>query len=115
MYAVSHLKGTAQRWYEPNLSLDEDDLPDHTLSWDGFEEALKTTFGEPDPESHTRVVTRRTPAVPPQVAVDPALLVGDGTQTDVGLGLTSTLPAPPSPQTSSKCETQRTHQGLNYA
>lgn len=50
-YAVSWLKGTAQRWYEPNLSLDEDELPDFALNWDDFEEALKTTFGEPDPIS----------------------------------------------------------------
>jgi len=49
MYAVSWLKGTAQRWYEPNLSLDEDELPDFALSWRSFEEALKSTFGEPDP------------------------------------------------------------------
>lgn len=48
-YAVSWLKGTAQRWYEPNLALRERDLPDFALYWDDFEEALKTTFGEPDP------------------------------------------------------------------
>jgi Ty3 transposon capsid-like protein len=48
-YAVSWLKGTAQRWYEPNLSLDDDDLPEYALDWDAFEDALKTTFGEPDP------------------------------------------------------------------
>jgi len=48
-YAVSWLKGTALRWYEPNLNLHEDDLPDHALYWDAFEEALKATFGEPDP------------------------------------------------------------------
>ena len=50
-YAVSWLKGTAQRWYEPNLSLDEEELPDFALNWNDFEEALKTTFGEPDPIS----------------------------------------------------------------
>ena len=49
MYAVSWLSGTAQRWYEPNLALDEDDLPDYALTWAAFEEALKGTFGEPDP------------------------------------------------------------------
>ena len=48
-YAVSWLKGTAQRWYEPNLSLADRDLPDFALFWEDFEEALKTTFGEPDP------------------------------------------------------------------
>ena len=48
-YAVSYLKGTAQHWYEPTLELDEDDLPDYALIWDEFEEAMKTTFGEPDP------------------------------------------------------------------
>lgn len=50
-YAVSWLKGTAQHWYEPNLALDEVDLPDYALIWDDFEEVLKTTFGEPDPVS----------------------------------------------------------------
>ena len=49
MYAVSWLKGTAQRWYEPNLSLDEFDLPPHALYWHAFEAALQSTFGEPDP------------------------------------------------------------------
>jgi hypothetical protein len=48
-YAVSWLKGTALRWYEPNLVLDEEDLPDYALYWCDFEEALKATFGEPDP------------------------------------------------------------------
>jgi len=48
-YAVSWLKGTAQRWYEPNLALDDDELPEYARDWDAFEEALKTTFGEPDP------------------------------------------------------------------
>ena len=50
-YAVSWLKGTAQRWYEPTLELHEDDLPDFAIFWDDFEEAMKTTFGEPDPIS----------------------------------------------------------------
>ena len=50
-YAVSWLKGTAQRWYEPTLALADDDLPDYAINWDDFEEALKTTFGEPDPVS----------------------------------------------------------------
>ena len=48
-YAVSWLKGTALRWYEPNLDLPDDELPDHALYWGAFEEALKATFGEPDP------------------------------------------------------------------
>jgi hypothetical protein len=48
-YAVSWLKGTALRWYEPNLTLDEHQLPQYALDWDTFEETLKTTFGEPDP------------------------------------------------------------------
>jgi hypothetical protein len=49
MYAVSYLKGTALRWFEPNLSLDEIDLPRHAYLWNAFEEELKSTFGEPDP------------------------------------------------------------------
>ena len=49
MYAVSYLKGTAQRWFEPNLALDELDLPDHALTWHRFEEELTAIFGEPDP------------------------------------------------------------------
>ena len=49
MYAVSYLKGTAQRWFEPNLALDELDLPDHALTWHRFEEELTATFREPDP------------------------------------------------------------------
>lgn len=48
-YAVSWLKGTALRWYEPNLTIPERNLPDHARIWDAFEEALKATFGEPDP------------------------------------------------------------------
>ena len=48
-YAVSWLKGTALRWYELNLSLPDDELPDYTLYWPAFEEALKAMFGEPDP------------------------------------------------------------------
>jgi hypothetical protein len=48
-YAVSWLKGTAQHWYEPTLALGDDDLPDYACHWDDFEEALRTTFGEPDP------------------------------------------------------------------
>lgn len=50
-YAVSWLKGikgTALRWYEPNITLGEEDLPDYPLYWGAFEEALKATFGEPD-------------------------------------------------------------------
>ena len=30
-YAVSWLKGTAQRWYEPNLALVDYDLPEYTV------------------------------------------------------------------------------------
>ena len=48
-YAVSWLKGTALRWYEPNLELPDDELPDHAVYWPAFEEELKATFGEPDP------------------------------------------------------------------
>ena len=48
-YAVSWLKGTALRWYEPTLDLPDEELPDHALYWGAFEEALKATFGEPDP------------------------------------------------------------------
>jgi hypothetical protein len=48
-YTISWLKGTALHWYEPNLVLDKDDLPDYTLYWGAFEEALKATFGKPDP------------------------------------------------------------------
>ena len=53
MYTVSWLSGTAQRWYEPNLTLDKEDLPDYALSWPRFEEALKLTFGKPDPVAST--------------------------------------------------------------
>jgi hypothetical protein len=53
MYAVSYLKGTAQHWYKPNLSLDEDNLPVYTLNWYAFKEALKSTFGKPDPVAST--------------------------------------------------------------
>ena len=48
-YAVSWLKGTALRWYEPNLDLPDDALPDYAVYWPAFEEALKATFGKPDP------------------------------------------------------------------
>jgi len=51
VYAVSLLTGTAQRWYE--LSLNEDDLPDYAHFWDDFEQALQSTFGEPDPAAAT--------------------------------------------------------------
>ena len=50
-YAVSWLKGTAQQWYELNLSLEDFDLPEYAFRWSAFKEALKTTFGEPDPIS----------------------------------------------------------------
>ena len=49
MYAVSYLKGTALRWFEPNLSLDELDLPLHAYVWTAFEHELQGIFGEPDP------------------------------------------------------------------
>ncbi len=49
MYAVSWLSGTAQCWYEPNLTLDKEDLPNFACTWQGFEEALKATFREPNP------------------------------------------------------------------
>src|SRR5258706_3410992 len=49
LYAVFWLSGTAQSWYEPNLTLDEEDLPNFACTWQGFEEALNATFGEPDP------------------------------------------------------------------
>ena len=48
-YAVSWPKGTAQRRYEPNLSLDDRDLPQFARHWDTFDETLKNTFSEPDP------------------------------------------------------------------
>ena len=48
-YAVSWLKGTALRWYEPNLTLPARALPRYATNWDAFEEALKSTFGEPNP------------------------------------------------------------------
>ena len=47
------LSGTALRWYEPNLELEDYDLPDFTLDWEVFEETLKTTFGEPNPVATT--------------------------------------------------------------
>ena len=49
IYAVSWMKDTAQRWFEPNLECDDEDLPDFAVSWPEFEEALRATFGEPDP------------------------------------------------------------------
>ena len=48
-YTVSWLKGTALHWYEPNLDLPDDALPDYTIYWPTFKEALKATFGKPDP------------------------------------------------------------------
>src|SRR5882757_11539174 len=48
-YAISWLKGMAQCWYKPNLSLNEDELPDFALDWSVFQEALNTTFSEPGP------------------------------------------------------------------
>ena len=50
-YAVSWLKGTTQQWYEPNLTLKDFDLPEYAFCWSAFKEALKTTFGKPDPIS----------------------------------------------------------------
>jgi len=49
MFAVSWLSGTALQWYEPNLELEDYDLPDFALDWEVFAETLKTAFGEPDP------------------------------------------------------------------
>ena len=49
MYAVSYLQGTALRWFEPILSLDEIDLPCHAYVWTAFENELQSMFGEPDP------------------------------------------------------------------
>ncbi len=49
MFTVSWMKGTAQHWFEPNLELEEDELPNFTVSWYNFEDALKATFSEPDP------------------------------------------------------------------
>lgn len=37
--------------YHLALNVDNDDLPDFTLTCNGFKEALKATFGEPDPVS----------------------------------------------------------------
>ena len=48
-YVVSWLKGTTLCWYEPNLNLPDDKLPDFTVYWPAFEEALKATFSKPDP------------------------------------------------------------------
>ena len=48
-YAVSWLKGTALRWFEPTLALPDHNLPYFAYNWDAFEETLKNTFGEPDP------------------------------------------------------------------
>lgn len=48
-YAVSWLKGTALRWFEPTLALADHELPRFAYDWDVFEETLKNTFGEPDP------------------------------------------------------------------
>jgi hypothetical protein len=48
-YAVSWLKGMALCWYEPNILLNDDKLPDYATNWNDFKETLKTTFGEPDP------------------------------------------------------------------
>ena len=49
MFAVSWLKGMAQHWFEPNLALEEYDLPHYACEWESFEEALNSTFREPDP------------------------------------------------------------------
>ena len=48
-YAVSWLKGTALCWYKPNLNLPDNELPNFAVYWPAFEEALKATFGKPDP------------------------------------------------------------------
>jgi len=49
MCAVSWLKGTAQRWFEPNLALEVHELLQYARVWDDFVDALKSTFGEPKP------------------------------------------------------------------
>lgn len=49
MYAASYLQGTAFRWFEPNLAIDEADLPLCAYVWNAFEEELEATFGEPNP------------------------------------------------------------------
>ena len=36
-------------WYEPNLALDDEELPEYTLIWDEFKEALRMTFSKADP------------------------------------------------------------------
>ena len=48
-YAVSWLKGTALHWYKLNRTLPACALPCYTTNWDAFEEALKSTFREPNP------------------------------------------------------------------
>ena len=48
-YTVSWLKGTTLHWYKPNLDLPDDALPNYAIYWPAFKEALKATFGEPDP------------------------------------------------------------------
>ena len=49
------MKGTAQRWFEPNLEYDDDDLPEVATCWNEFQDALKATFGEPDPEASAAI------------------------------------------------------------
>jgi len=49
MFVVSWLKGMAQRWFEPILALKDHELPRYTCEWEHFEDALNSTFGEPDP------------------------------------------------------------------
>lgn len=60
MFAVSYLQGPALRWFEPNLDLDETDLPLHAYVWNAFEEELKATFGGPDPIAATRELENLT-------------------------------------------------------
>jgi len=49
MFAVSWLKGMAQWWFKPILALEDHKLPWYTCKWEHFEDALNSTFGEPDP------------------------------------------------------------------
>jgi len=49
MFAVSWLKGTAQHWFELNLVLEVHKLLQYACVWDDFVDALKSTFGEPNP------------------------------------------------------------------
>jgi len=49
MFMASWLKGTAQWWFKPILALEDHKLPWYACEWEHFEDALNSTFGEPDP------------------------------------------------------------------